>query len=210
MTLEDFTTYTELDEAGDITVTSSKVSWDTMERNVTSYVYKDYGASYFGDFTHYFETLTTAYVTYGVAACWALANIVTEGRYIDLNATDSLRVIHNNDDAVYKLFLANAGSWIDITTLSSDTVYYCTVQRSGTTLTLWVYTDAEKTVLYDTLTCTCSTTLFEYIYSCMSYDMGEAGRSTTAYTENLDLNITVAVPLQRATIRGNIQFGPTP
>ena len=47
---ENFTTYTEVDEDGDITITSSKIDWVTMRRDAETYVWKDFSGDYFGDF----------------------------------------------------------------------------------------------------------------------------------------------------------------
>lgn len=51
---EDLTTYTEVDEFGDMTITPTTITVDTMSRNTVSYVYYDFGAAYFGGGLHYY------------------------------------------------------------------------------------------------------------------------------------------------------------
>jgi len=57
---EDFTTYTEGGaEAGQISQTSSRASWDTLERQDEAYLFKSYGAAHFGDFEHLLDVNVT-------------------------------------------------------------------------------------------------------------------------------------------------------
>ena len=53
MATQDFTTYTEVDPSGIITVTSGKVAFngDCRDGNA-NYVYKDFGAAYFDGDLH--------------------------------------------------------------------------------------------------------------------------------------------------------------
>jgi len=48
----DFRDFTVVDPDGDITVTKSRVAFDTMERTADPYVWKDYGAGHFDEFEH--------------------------------------------------------------------------------------------------------------------------------------------------------------
>lgn len=57
MGYEDFTTYTEVDEDSDITVTPSKCDVDTLRRDALSYVRDDNGAAHFGDIEHSCTTI---------------------------------------------------------------------------------------------------------------------------------------------------------
>ena len=55
MGIEDFTTYSEYDSAGDIVRTAPRVTVTTMRRDADAYIYKDFGAGYFGDFKFEFD-----------------------------------------------------------------------------------------------------------------------------------------------------------
>ena len=56
MAYEDFTTYTEVDVGGIVTVAENKVSWNDMTDLEAWLLYKDMTADHFnGDFTHEFE-----------------------------------------------------------------------------------------------------------------------------------------------------------
>ena len=53
MALEDFTTYTEVDTAGRLTVTSDTITIENLDRDEDSYIYADKGADFFdGDYEH--------------------------------------------------------------------------------------------------------------------------------------------------------------
>ena len=65
MAFENLLTYTEVDSAGDLTVDSTSVVFDTMRRDAISYVYKDHGAGYFGNFDIDFEFEITSGNTIG-------------------------------------------------------------------------------------------------------------------------------------------------
>ena len=49
MAVEDFTTYTEVDPNSRITVSSTKVTWASVQRDEDAYVYKDKGVNYFDE-----------------------------------------------------------------------------------------------------------------------------------------------------------------
>jgi hypothetical protein len=51
----DFTDFTDVDEDSDLTITSTKISWDTMRRDAVTYAYGSYDAGYFGNFMINFE-----------------------------------------------------------------------------------------------------------------------------------------------------------
>lgn len=192
MALEDFTTYTEVDSAGDITVTANKIAVYEMHRDANSYVHYDKGVSYFGNFIH---TLKLAYgycmATGAQAGFWSVS--ATEGTHADFLATNN---------AMGALFWEDAGGDViyitDYTNDNSDpyqitdgTNYWLTIERDGTTLTCKIYSDATRTTLLDTLTITCTNMAFSHIQGCYSSDI--AGINVVTWdTENLDLEAGAA------------------
>ena len=76
MALENLLTYTEVDSAGDLTVDSTSVIFDTMRLDAVSYVYKDFGASYFSDFDIDFEAEITASDVGGETDIFCLSNTI--------------------------------------------------------------------------------------------------------------------------------------
>lgn len=57
--VEDFTSYTEVDEDGDLTITAPKIDISSMRRDAETYVWKDFNPDYFGNFIHLFKVNIT-------------------------------------------------------------------------------------------------------------------------------------------------------
>ncbi len=202
MTIENFTTYTEVDPGGiRIEVTSSRVTWTILRRNVDGYVYKDYNAGFFsGDFIFQLTFRVTGGNNGGLANFWALANIVDDWVGIDTANGDGLSAsIKRNDITdVPSLTLNeldggtayNSGVAFEI---SDDTDYYITVERDesiGTygTMTMFTYSNADRTTLINTQAITLHTSKkdYRYLYACQSYNSGTT-QSVSAFTENMTI-----------------------
>ncbi|GAH36990.1 unnamed protein product [marine sediment metagenome] len=79
MAVENFTTYTELDDNNRIEKTSTRVTWASMTRDETAYVSKDFEDGYFDrDFGFLLTVNTTAinYTTIILGVHWAVANLL--------------------------------------------------------------------------------------------------------------------------------------
>lgn len=215
---EIFTTFTEVDSASDITVTASKVSWDTMTCTATSYVYKDYGAAHFGDFEQLLTINCSSADISGWVIFWNMANQAAQ-TYDDMaNAGSGFTLtLHDNDDnGVYHLRIRDGANpdYLTQHTVTIPFTYYVTISRAGTTWTCDVYSDAARTTLAFTLTRTGATTAFRYLaVACSKSITGTA--TTTGYSENLDLqegasaptvvtNATTSVEETTATLSGNV------
>lgn len=77
MAIEDFTTYTEVEENNHITVDGDGEGLTLVgRRDETCYIYKDYGAGYFGDFEHLVtvKVYTSSGSNTRGANCWAMTN----------------------------------------------------------------------------------------------------------------------------------------
>jgi hypothetical protein len=72
----------------------------------------------------------------------------------------------------------------DQTVISAGTTYYLVVTRSSTTCTVQIYSDAARTNLLDTLSITCATTAFRYLYVTSSRNVGGAN-NCTGFSENI-------------------------
>ena len=189
MGYENFSTYTEVDEGDDITVTSSKVQWVNMNRNVTSYVYKDFGAGHFGDLTHDITVQFNSSNNIAHFLWWGLGNKIDDlSGFWSTGGVESLMCSGYQNSGTY-VFYARSGSGFgtDNCNISANTPYYCTVTRAGTTMTVEIYTDAEKTSLFDTLSITCTATTLRYLYACMSNDSALAGGNAYGFSQNFDL-----------------------
>jgi len=190
MALEDFTTYTEVDEGDDITVTEHKCDVSTMIRNVTSYVRKDYGVDHFGDFEHLLDIYVSAGDTNSLGLCWSMSN--GNNTYQSQSAAhDGFFIYLNEASGSLIIGLVEAGVAEDSYTGSFSTPYYLTVKRVGTTLTCKIYSDAARTNLLDTLTLIVQTTKYRYIAAIGSRQAAGTA-AITYYSENLDLQEAAA------------------
>lgn len=194
---EDFTTYTEVDEDGDITIASTKVEWVTITRADESYVYKDYTANHFnGDLTHQFEFYLDAEVGTTVTSNYGLCNYINDYKYGLDNSEDQQGVDHYN--TTQRLYvLENGGYTHDSWTMLLDTLYFYTFERDDDgganntgQLTIEIRTGSHAGPLQDTLTQDCSVgeqNDFRYAYILQTYNDGGTG-CTDGYLQNLDLN----------------------
>ena len=153
----DLTTFTEVDSAGDITVTSAQAAFDTMRRDAVSYVYDDLGAGYFTDFHLEFEVKIDS--VSGFTGHVLLAGISnTVGTFDDqLTANDGIMFTVYSDSGALRFDLDcrstdDTDSYVDGGT--SSNLLYCTFERVGTAATIKIYSDCGRTTLVDTLSIT--------------------------------------------------------
>lgn len=189
MAIEDFTTYTEVDQHGDITVTAPKCEVNTMRRDATSWVCKDRGASHFGNFDHLITARLIASDLEAMSGIWGLSN--GDHTYEDKGVANSGLMAYF-DRAVatgnYRLIMYDFSvPDYDIYQVALNTTYYLTISRSATTATCLVYSDAERTDLLATLEVTCSAAAYQYIESIQSRDRATGSADCTCWCEDLDL-----------------------
>jgi len=192
MAFEDFTIFTEVDEDGDITVSQNLIQVDTMRRDVRSYVYKDYGPDYFGDFTHDIDIDWTAVsATAATAVVWALTNNSYTITEMDSNS-DGIRVFVHFDGTDYVIWLSDRVDGVyDSYTFGSSLPgkRYLTIERSGTSITCKIYTDSARTNLEATLSITGTSNAFRNLFGLMSAESESTPASTiTIDVSNLELD----------------------
>jgi len=201
MAIENLTTYTEVDSAGDLTITSASAAFDTMPRQVVSYVYKDFGASYFSDFDIDFEFQITAISTTGIATVFSLSNTI--GTFQDqLTANDGLIVVVYGNTSNFQIQIRDENT--DTTDLytyggTSTPILYCTAKRNSTTFTLDVYSDSGRTALLDTLSISCETGAKRYLSVVQSRDAG-SGDSITGYSQNYEIQFASSSSLSSSSL----------
>lgn len=202
MAVENFTTYTEVDTGGYLSETTTRATWDGLTRNVTSYLYYDFGVDYFnGDFEFLFDVnITDRGSGDNGFVCWiGLANDL--GTYKDLVAADKDELVcfsyaTSNPLGILECdggneYSAGCGS------AAAGTTWYMKLKRDesvGTygTLYLYRYSDSARTSLQGTATLTLHSSKkdFRYLYAVQSFDDGDANYQD-GYIENLDLQETV-------------------
>jgi hypothetical protein len=205
MAVEDFSTYTEYEEVTNwYTVTSAKVACANVQRDEQSWVYKDFGAGYFGDGTdHDVEAKCTAGDAGGVGCFWALANVVTDLDTAYDNYYEYVCAFLYDTTGDQRVDLRNhEGRDLDSTAdglLTEGTKYYYTCQIDDTAdqITVEIYSDSGRTTLLDTLVVPMDDgQTYRYCYATASWDSGST-QAITFDVENLDLNeaAAAAVPM---------------
>ena len=201
MAFQDFTTYTEVDPAGDYTITATKIDISSIQRVASAYVYSDFGAAFFNNsFEHLMEFFLDSTSALGERTnIWAMTNDVGDQDELDLasvsffcasigdEAPNTLRRLYEYDGVDAYADTANDAG------MGFDVVIYGKVERdedvgSFGTLYFSQYSDSERTTLISTQTITLHTSKkdFEYLYGTMSD--GRAGTNTwTGYVQNLDI-----------------------
>jgi len=159
--LQDFTTYTEFDPDGCLTVAPTIITAVDLDRNNTAYLYKDFGIDHFNAaWQHELKTtcdyrlLKTAPWT--LAGIWAVANTIEDQRAWQLATAEAISLYWRHDGSNILLVLR------DWKTTHNDnhnygnarvifTSYPILERTSETALEARLYSDAARTVLTDTL-----------------------------------------------------------
>lgn len=190
--VEDFTTYTETDPEGKVTVTSTKISFANPETRFNTYnVYADKTAGHFGNFDHLITVFVSSHTTNAYNGFWAVGNNVGDAKTLQDNTSGAAFYDYAPDVTLYVEDFSNA-AYFDGYAFTLSTVYYCRIERVSTTLTVKIYSDSGRTTLLDTLTTTCASTTYRYVYGFLGYNSGSGGGFATGYSENLDLQESAA------------------
>lgn len=166
--MEDLTTFTETDPNGDLTITTSTATFDTMRRDAVAHVKKDYGAGNFGDFSISFEFKITASENYSVLAFLLLSSNPNFDTWYELisaaNEGIAVYFYHNPSGSVRQVGIRDYGTANSQTyNISLNTAYFCNLVRSGTSISLYIYSDAAHTNLLATLTVTGTATTKQFL-----------------------------------------------
>lgn len=186
MTIEDLTTYTEVDPNNKLSATTTRASGNSVRRNETCYQYYDKGTDFFNELNINFTIrLSTSGIEQALGV-FGLANNLNH--FYALAATDIFVLFYSPSDN--RLYLNKGGSaGSDYTSAPLNTTYYCTLKRlaGADSVYLDVYTNSARTTLKDTLEITgLSGVKWRYIYALASYNTG-ANASCSGYVENIDI-----------------------
>jgi len=197
--VEDFTTYTEVDPNGHITVSANTVDVSALGMDEDAYVYKDFGVDHFkGDFEHLLDlTLTSGSGDGAWALAHSLTNLVDDWHTIHAGGGDELGVSYEWDEDTGKWYIrlhevaSGSGARDDSSTYDADSFYlkFKRDESVGTygTLYCYIYSDAARTNLLETLSLSLhAKTDFRYCYATQSVNPGY-DRCVTATIANLDL-----------------------
>ena len=178
MGLEDYTTYTVVEENDPYSVVANAITVTNLSSGETSYIYKDFGAGNFGD-----VLLGIDFESIGTASSASSAFLYTFGLSNALN--DAVAQFVNNDDSIWVFTFIGGGGQRAIGLTSWNGAqqtdnflfapnawgvrHYQTFTRSGNSATLKIYDDSGRTNLVDTISIGSITVdTFRYLYAANS------------------------------------------
>lgn len=197
ITKEDYTTFTEVDPNSHLTVTAHHLDFDAYE-NEDCYLYKDYGADFFGDFTHKVDVKGSAFdQDWDWGYCWMLSNDIDDGGGLLEAKKTAVSVCLVRVAGTTGLFLIEYyNGWTygddDYYPITENTWYYLTITKTGTALTCKIYSDSARTILLDTLSRTLQADhKFRYLFGCNNYNTSWKNVCTLEI-ENLSIEMPIA------------------
>lgn len=179
VTYEDLTTYTEVDPSDVLDVTANDVTFTSLTRLTSTYVYKNFGADYFADFSINFEYKVTANSSGALnfnGMFIALSNSIGEREAIRTASGNIQGLLCGNNGASRFIGLcetkngANYASTFFTPALNVN--YYCTLSRVGTALNIKLYSNEARTTLVTQLNLTVLALPFQYLYPVQSVNSG--------------------------------------
>ena len=218
---EDFTGFNETDGPGKVTVAANTITLTDGDRDEDYYVTKDFGAGYFGDFTHWVDVNVTAITADGNSSFYfdAISNADDDLFDIDAANGDCIFLGVGRIGAGYRVGIYNVdGGALTIstggTTNTLGNPVYISSSRAGTVLTAEVYSTAALRIAggagdVDTITHTVVATAFQFVYGLASYNNAGTAKNISGTVSNLWLgtsgNPELATPWISATgtIQGN-------
>ena len=192
MATEDFTTFTEVDVPGYISVDDANtITVTSMIRNCSCWVQKSYGADHFDpdDFEHLVDYNGDAGPDDGsVCGLWGISNGQFTMADMDSN-NDGLSVYYGDNSRVVTLRRDDGGGSEDATGSGYDGQHYLKIKGDSNTGYCYVYSDASRTTLEDTLTRDITAVgTKEYCFTAWSREStNRANNAVTCTIENLDL-----------------------
>lgn len=174
---EDLTTYTEVnDPKSKLSTTASRVTLSLMDQFDRTYLYKDFGSSYFNNIRLMFTGRVSSGTNNNGSCDIGFANAVG-----DASRWSNYLSVEFHEGGVYL-----EGNTYDYYSISADTTYYFTLERNAGSASLKIYSNSARTSLLDTLTCTCNTGAWRYFYPAASYYTNDAFDQFSGYFENFD------------------------
>jgi hypothetical protein len=172
-----------------------------LPRNITSYIYKDYGSGHFGatDFEHLFDTKVTGGTNSGFCAAHMLANAVNDAKKLETVDNDhhiKLTLVNSGGGANsgYRLeeWLGSQAIDSDITlTFNTNHYHKFSLVVATKALTDEIFSDVDRTTLLVTLSLTLrAAATWQYQYSAASWNTG-ASVSLSGIIANTDLQEVV-------------------
>jgi hypothetical protein len=186
---EDFTTYTEVDPNGKLTVTSAAATGADVDWDEDVYLYKDFGADNFNGLRINFE-IRIASTSLNIAIAGPGLTVNTVGDRTAFAATDIFVGAYRTGGGAYQILLVRGDAVAnDAGSISADTTYYCTLLRAANAddVNLVIYSDSGRTTVVDTLTVSGYGTgsKYRYLYGIVNVNDGSTGRDWDGFVQNM-------------------------
>lgn len=154
----DYTSFTEVDPNSHIgLVGTNHVDFEAW-MNEDAYLYSDFGADAFDDFTHYVDVSfdNPDSQTWNMAGFWGISNNVDgiKGHYN--NGYSGVWVTARTEGSTTLMIMIietyGGGYYYDLSTyLSDETFYFCKIVKSGTSCDVYIYSNSDYTGLVDSV-----------------------------------------------------------
>jgi hypothetical protein len=180
MALENYTTYTETDPGGNITVAANTITLAATAGSTANYVSKDAGAGHFGQFEHLVEFNAATMGTDGEFQMWGITDSpgaqtgLISGAYCSSGVGTAI--------SIYLVQIGGGAGFDSFDTATKATAYYLKIKRTAAAINCFIYSDSGRTTLVDTLTITFDATTFRYIMAASDFN-----GAFTATVSSLDL-----------------------
>jgi hypothetical protein len=197
MTVEDFSQayWVETDPNNHIAVVGTNHVDFQDYRNEDAYFLRDMGVGYFTDFAHKIDVKAVSGQNNHQGHVWLLSNDVDDANGLHLGARTYVTVeIYKTTLGVENLYLHEDyfGVYYSTSyTITDGTMYYLTIEKSGTALTCKIYSDSARTTLLATLSLTLHANhTFRYVFVCNTWNSAGTYNGDIDI-ENLDLQEAV-------------------
>ena len=212
MAIEDFTTYAEFDEGGDLTVTATKVDVVGLQKDEDAHVSDSKGIDHFdGDFDHDVELFMNGGSSSNAAEYhpWAMANSAESSQFFSDNNSDCL-FVQTFVGQGYAVVEIDGGNFSNtsVQAINDGAVIFFSVVRDESvgsfgSLECFAYSDSGRTNLIGSRSQLLGTNKkdFEFVFGAQSKN-GTGTTQFTGFTQNLDLQEGVVPPEGEAALTG--------
>ena len=191
MSIEDFTTYTEVDPNAKLTVTSSKADGVNVDKDEDVYLYDDKGVDRYNKIDIDFEVYISSASLGGALAGMGMS-ITAVSTVQNFGATDISVLQRETGAGAHRIALRRGNNVAndEFTTGAADTLYYCTLARAkgSDTVTVKIYSDSNRTTLLDTLSVSGfgTGTRYRYLYGFVNRNEPQSGDDFDGYVQNME------------------------
>lgn len=184
---QDYTTYTEKDDFGRLTVSPTSVVSNLLTRNEDAWLVKDFGAGYFdGDSTRELDFVVTGGDNFGIQYPLVLANVIDDvtglGDHVFLWNRNEVGGLYSINLNVVTSGVAAIRTGV-VANVSQGQRLFATIAENSTVglfgiITCSIYSDVDRTVLHGEYVATLQAPHpgFRYLYGIDSHNSGNANR----------------------------------